>query len=61
MVCHAIRVKPRAHHYAGHLPFHKTYDSEYPEFLGKADIARGHQDYVRRYGIVSGWKRLPRC
>ncbi|KIW67065.1 hypothetical protein PV04_06341 [Phialophora macrospora] len=36
---------------AGHLPFHRTYDSSYPEFLTKADIARGHKDYVKRFGI----------
>ncbi|KAH7412687.1 hypothetical protein BKA64DRAFT_692065 [Cadophora sp. MPI-SDFR-AT-0126] len=35
----------------GHLPFYRTYDSSYPEFLTKGDIAKGHQDYVKRFGI----------
>ncbi|KAK5047064.1 hypothetical protein LTR84_007006 [Exophiala bonariae] len=35
----------------GHLPFYRTYDDSYPEFLTKGDIARGHQDYVNRFGI----------
>jgi hypothetical protein len=37
---------------AGHLPFYRTYDSSYPEFLTKGDIAKGHKDYVKRFGIV---------
>ncbi|OAG42985.1 hypothetical protein AYO21_02936 [Fonsecaea monophora] len=36
---------------AGHLPFYRTYDDSYPEFLTKADIAKGHKDYVKRFGI----------
>ncbi|OQV09860.1 hypothetical protein CLAIMM_13940 [Cladophialophora immunda] len=34
-----------------HLPFYRTYDSSYPEFLGKEHIAKGHKDYVQRFGI----------
>ncbi|OAL37634.1 hypothetical protein AYO20_03141 [Fonsecaea nubica] len=34
-----------------HLPFYRTYDNSYPEFLTKADIAKGHRDYVKRFGI----------
>ncbi|KAH0847632.1 Flavin-binding monooxygenase-like family protein [Fonsecaea pedrosoi] len=34
-----------------HLPFYRTYDDSYPEFLTKADIAKGHKDYVKRFGI----------
>ncbi|KEF63431.1 uncharacterized protein A1O9_01409 [Exophiala aquamarina CBS 119918] len=35
----------------GHLPFYRTYDASYPEFLGKTHVAAGHIDYVKRYGI----------
>ncbi|KAH8800359.1 dimethylaniline monooxygenase (N-oxide forming) [Xylogone sp. PMI_703] len=35
----------------GHLPFWRTYDSSYPEFLTKELIAAGHREHVRRFGI----------
>ncbi|GFF57833.1 indole-3-pyruvate monooxygenase YUCCA6 [Aspergillus udagawae] len=34
-----------------HLPYGRTFSGEYPEWLGKADIARGHNEWVQRYGI----------
>ncbi|OAP62649.1 hypothetical protein AYL99_01876 [Fonsecaea erecta] len=34
-----------------HLPLYRTYDSSYPEFLTKEHIARGHKEYVKRFGI----------
>jgi hypothetical protein len=37
----------------GHLPFWRTYDHRYPEFLTKEDIAAGHREHVDRFGIVS--------
>ncbi|KAE8404378.1 hypothetical protein BDV37DRAFT_282927 [Aspergillus pseudonomiae] len=34
-----------------HLPYGRTFSGEYPEWLGKADIARGHNEWVQRHSI----------
>ena len=41
-----------------HLPFERTFSNQYPEWLGKNDLAKGYQEWVNRYGIVSPYPFL---
>ncbi|KAF5706030.1 dimethylaniline monooxygenase (n-oxide forming) [Fusarium mundagurra] len=34
-----------------HLPFDKTFGSEYGEYLGKGELAKGHKKWAEKYGI----------
>ena len=34
-----------------HLPFNRTFPSEYQEWLTKDDLARGYQDWVKKFDI----------
>lgn len=34
-----------------HLPFERTFGDEYPEYLGKDDLARGYAAWVKKYHI----------
>lgn len=37
---------------SSHLPFDRTFPSnQYPKFLGKDDLARGYQEWAKKYGI----------
>lgn len=37
----------------GHLPFSRNFGPQYPEFLTKDHLADAHQEFVKKYGIVS--------
>ncbi|KIW87265.1 uncharacterized protein Z519_12168 [Cladophialophora bantiana CBS 173.52] len=34
-----------------HLPFDRTFGPSYPEYLGKEDLAKGHLEWARKFGI----------
>lgn len=34
-----------------HLPFSRTFDPSYQDFLDKHDLVKGYQEYVRKFGI----------
>ncbi|KIW17548.1 hypothetical protein PV08_04742 [Exophiala spinifera] len=34
-----------------HLPFDRTFGPEYPEYLGKEELAKGHKAWAVKYGI----------
>jgi hypothetical protein len=35
------------------MPFGRTFGTEYKEFLTKDEVAKGHEDWAKKYGIVS--------
>lgn len=46
--------------YLAHLPFERTFSSEYQEYLDKHDLARGFQAWATKFDIVSSTKCLTR-
>jgi hypothetical protein len=37
---------------SAHLPFERTFSSEYQEYLDKHDLARGFRAWVKKFDIV---------
>lgn len=35
------------------MPFGRTFGPQFQEFLTKDEVAKGHADWAKRYGIVS--------
>lgn len=35
------------------MPFDRTFGPEFQEFLTKDEVAQGHADWAKRYGVVS--------
>lgn len=35
-----------------HMPFDRTFGPEFQEFLTKDEVAKGHANWAKRYGVV---------